>query len=248
MSALPTRRAEAWRYSNLAALNRVWPLPAPEQIIVPAHGAFHRVIVQDRGAVHQLVLSVGKQATAEIQVLNIGGDYGRIEITVTLHEGAAFHLDAVQLGSEEQTLEIVTTVHHSEPHATSRQTVRSVLGGQATGTYLGKIHVWPAAQKTDAQQSAKALLLARTATANIKPELEIHADDVTCAHGATVGELDKQALFYMATRGIDPAEAKALLTEAFLLDVLEAVPDATQKAELESLIATKLRAMTGAAT
>jgi Fe-S cluster assembly protein SufD len=221
MSALPTRRDEAWRYSDMAALARAWPLAAPESIIVPAGGTFSRAIIQDAGTIHQIDLSLGKGARAAIHVLNIGGDYGRVELNVTLHEGADFTLGAVQLGTGAQTLEIITTVTHTEPGATSRQVVRSVLAGQATGTYLGKVAVARDAQKTDSEQSVKAMLLDRTATANAKPELEIYADDVKCAHGATVGELDKTAMFYLAARGLPPAEAKKLLLQAFIASVFE---------------------------
>src|SRR4029450_1357597 len=93
----------------------------------------------------------------------------------------------------------------------SRQTLRSVLNGKAAGSYLGKVEVAHGAQQTDAEQSVKAMLLDRGATANCKPELEIFADDVKCAHGASVGELDAMQLFYAESRGLDPASARALL-------------------------------------
>lgn len=217
----PTRRDEAWRYADLDALTGLWPLPDAENILVPAGGTFNRAIVQDSGGVHQTRLVVGAGAKARMDVLNAGGAYGRIELDVTLHEGAHFELGGVILGTGEQTLEIVTTVTHIEPNATSNQTVRTVVGGHATASYLGKVAVARDAQKTDASQSVKAMLLDRTATANAKPELEIYADDVKCAHGATVGELDKAALFYLASRGLPPAEAKQLLLQAFVAGVFE---------------------------
>ena len=225
MNALPTRKDETWRYADLDALAGVWPLPEAEHIVVPAGARFARHIIQDStslgGAIHQIALSVGKGATAAFHVLNIGGAYGRVEIAVTLHDGAHFELGGVILGTDSQVLEIVTTVTHAEPNATSNQVVRSVLGGHATGSYLGKVAVARDAQKTDAAQSVKAMLLDRTATANAKPELEIYADDVKCAHGATVGELDKVAMFYLASRGLPPAEAKQLLLQAFVAGVFE---------------------------
>jgi Fe-S cluster assembly protein SufD len=135
---------------------------------------------------------------------------------VTLHDGSDFALDAANIGGATSTLEIVTTINHAEPNATSRQNVRSVLGGKAVGTYLGKVAVARGADGTDSEQSVKAMLLTRGATANAKPELEIYADDVKCAHGATVGELDAAQLFYAATRGLDPASARALLLEGFV--------------------------------
>lgn len=223
--SLPTRRDEAWRYADMDALGRLWPLPAVERIDVPAGGTFSRSIIQDAGGVRQVGLVVGKGASARMDTLNLGGNYGRIELDVTLCEGAHFELRGAILGSGEQTLEIVTTVTHAEPNATSNQTVRTVVGGKATGSCLGKVVVARDAQKTDAAQSVRAMLLDRTATANAKPELEIFADDVKCAHGATVGELDRAALFYLASRGLPPAEAKQLLLQAFVAGVFEGAED-----------------------
>lgn len=237
---LPTRKDEAWRYADLDALAHLWPLPAVERIIVPAGGSFGRAIIQDSGGVRQIGIVVGKGAKARTDLLNLGGAYGRIELDVTLHEGAHFELGGVILGSGEQTLEIVTTVTHAERNATSNQTVRTVVGGHATGSYLGKVAVARGAQKTDAAQSVKAMLLDRTATANAKPELEIFADDVKCAHGATVGELDKAAMFYLASRGLPPAEAKQLLLQAFVAGVFEGAED---EAALTSAALAKLGEM-----
>ncbi|MFC3786953.1 SufD family Fe-S cluster assembly protein [Sphingopyxis italica] len=210
----------------MEALTRLWPLPAPESIVVPAGGDFKRAIIQDEGAIRQIDMSVGKGATASLHILNIGGAYGRIELNVTLHEGADFALGAAQIGGGEQNLEIVTTVTHAEPGATSRQVVRSVLGGTATGTYLGKVAVARDAQQTDSEQDVKAMLLDRSATANAKPELEIFADDVKCAHGCAIGELDAMALYYLQSRGLPPSEAKKLMLQAFVAGVFEGAEDA----------------------
>ena len=222
---LPTRHDEAWRYSDIAAVEAAWPLPAPEAIIVPAGGSFARTIVQDTGSIQQLDIAIGRGATAAVHVLNIGGNYGRVELNITLHEGADFKLGAVQIGGNTQTLEIVTTVTHVEPQATSSQIVRSVLAGTATGTYLGKVAVARDAQLTDSVQSVKAMLLDRSATANAKPELEIYADDVKCAHGCAIGELDPMGLFYLQARGIAPADAKKLMLQAFVAGVFEGAAD-----------------------
>ncbi len=237
---LPTRRDEAWRYADLDAVAKLWPLPEAEHIVVPAGGQWARSIVQADGGVHQIKMSLGKGAVASLYVLNIGGDYGRIELEVTLHEGADFTLGAAQIGGDKQTLEIVTTVTHAEPDATSRQTVRSVLCGHATGTYLGKVAVARGAQHTDSEQSVKAMLLDRTATANAKPELEIFADDVKCAHGCAIGELDATSLFYLESRGLPPAEARTLLLQAFVAGVFEGAEDAEA---LQALALEKLGAL-----
>jgi Fe-S cluster assembly protein SufD len=232
MNALPTRRDEEWRYSDMDALARVWPLHAAEAVVVPAGGDFARTIVQDGGSIHQLDIAIGKGATAAIHVLNIGGDYGRVELNVTLHEGADFKLGAVQIGGSTQNLEIVTTVTHAEPGALSSQIVRSVLAGTATGTYLGKVAVARDAQLTDSVQSVMAMLLDRSATANAKPELEIYADDVKCAHGCAIGELDPMGLFYLQARGISPAEAKKLMLQAFVAGVFEGAADESMLTEM----------------
>lgn len=238
--ALPTRKSEEFRYADLDALAKLWPLPERERIVVPEGGSFVRAIVQEAGGVTQLSLSLAKGATASVHVLNAGGDYGRIELDVTLHEGADFTLGGAQLGTAGQTLEIVTTVTHAEPNAQSRQVVRSVLGQNATGTYLGKVAVSRGANGTDASQSVRAMLLDRTATANAKPELEIFADDVKCAHGCAVGELDKNGLFYLQSRGLPPAEAKALMLQAF---IAEAFVGAEDEERLSALALAKLEAM-----
>lgn len=224
-AALPSNRDEAWRYSDIAAVKAAWPLPAPESIMVPAGGAFERTLFAPKGGITQIDLTIGKGGKAAIYALNIGGEYGRIELNVTLHDGADFKLGMVQIAGGDQTQEIVTTVTHAEPNATSSQIVRNVLAGKSVASYLGKVAVARDAQKTDSEQSVKSMLLDRTATANSKPELEIYADDVLCAHGATVGELDAQALFYLASRGLPPTEAKKILLQAFVAGVFDGAQD-----------------------
>jgi Fe-S cluster assembly protein SufD len=220
MTALPTRRDEAWRYSDLDAVARLWPVPPATVIDVPAGEIATRHLIANSG-IHDFAITLRAGARMDFHVLNAGAGYGRIALDVTLHDGAHFEFGGVQIGGGSANLEIVTTVRHIEPNATSKQTVRSVLGGTATGSYLGKVAVARDAQHTDSEQSVKAMLLARTATANAKPELEIYADDVKCAHGAAIGELDANALFYLAQRGLPPAEAQTLLLQAFVAEVFE---------------------------
>ncbi len=230
--ALPTRRDEAWRYSDLAAVAALWPVADAERLTVPAGTHATRTIVQDgdTAVIDALDVTVAAGATLTMAVLAMGGSFGRVAVDVTLGEGAHFELNGVVLARDEAVREIVTVVRHDGARATSRQTIRSVVDDRATASFLGKVAVARGAQKTDAVQSVKALLLSRGATANAKPELEIFADDVKCAHGATVGELDRNALFYMASRGIAEAEARALLTEAFIADALAGAPDLAERA------------------
>lgn len=238
--SLPTRKNEAYRYADLEALAQLWPLAEAERIVVPVGGSFARAVVQDAPGVTRLTLVLEAGATGAVHVLNCAAGYGRIELDVTLHRGADFTLGAAQLGGGAATLEVVATVSHVEPDATSRQIVRSVLAGHATGTCLGKVAVAEGAIGTDASQSVRAMLLDRTAQANAKPELEIHADDVKCAHGCAVGELDAMGLFYLESRGLTPPEAKKLMLQAF---IAEAFGGAAEEERLQALALDKLGAL-----
>ena len=228
MTALPTRKLEAYRYADIDALASVWTsLTPPERIDIAAQQKPQQIWLPSGEDVEVRRAEISVEAGAEFALfaLNTARDYGRIELDVTLREGARFTLNAANIGTGMATLEIVTIVRHDEPSAVSRQTVRSVLGGKAVGSYLGKVAVAHDAQKSDGEQSVKAMLLDRGAIANCKPELEIYADDVKCAHGATVGELDADQLFYAMSRGLDPAAAKALLLEGFVMGLWDEAQD-----------------------
>ncbi|MES2326948.1 MAG: SufD family Fe-S cluster assembly protein [Pseudomonadota bacterium] len=224
----PTRKQEEWRYADLDALRPVWQQFAePLTLIVGPCESFEKVWLPSDEAVQvrRVQIAIEKDAKARLFALNAASEYGRIELEVSLAEGADFELYAANIGAGVSTNEIVTTVKHIGPAARSRQTIRSVLNGKATGSYLGKVEVARGAQQTDAEQSVKAMLLDRGATANCKPELEIFADDVKCAHGATVGELDAMQLFYAESRGLDPAGARALLLEGFVMGLWDGAKD-----------------------
>ncbi len=216
----PSREQEEWRYADLDALKPVWEQFAePVTLTLGAGEELEEVWLPstDDVQLRRLQLALSDDAKARIFVLNTAPIYGRIELEVSLAKGAQFELFAANIGSGISTNEIVTTVKHIGEGGRSRQIVRSVLNGKAAGSYLGKVEVARGAQQTDAEQSVKAMLLDRGATANCKPELEIFADDVKCAHGASVGELDPMQLFYAESRGLDPASARALLLEGFVM-------------------------------
>ena len=224
----PTRKQEEWRYADLDALKGVWSdLAEPESIAVLPGRSLEQVWLPgaDEVQVRRVRLELGEGAKARIFALNTAAHYGRIELDVTLASDADFELFGANIGGGSANLEIVTNVRHEGTNGRSRQTVRSVLGGKAVGTYLGKVEVARDAQKTDAEQSVKAMLLERGAMANCKPELEIFADDVKCAHGASVGELDPAMMFYAMSRGLPPAEARALLLEGFVMGLWDDAPD-----------------------
>ena len=235
----PTRKLEEWRYADLDALQPLWEqLGEPERIAVLPGQSLEQVWLPSADAVQvrRVRLEIGGAAKVRLFALNAAEQYGRIELAVDLADGAEFELFAANIGTGLSTNEIVTNVRHLEPNGKSRQVVRSVLNGKAVGSYLGKIEVARGSQKTDAEQSVKAMLLDRGATANAKPELEIFADDVKCAHGATVGELDAMQLFYLGSRGLPPAEARALLLEGFVMGLWDgaserdAIGDAAREA------------------
>ncbi|MBC7982871.1 MAG: SufD family Fe-S cluster assembly protein [Candidatus Obscuribacterales bacterium] len=245
MTALPTRKLEAFRYADIDALASVWSeLALPESIEIAAQQRLQQIWLPnaDEVQVRRAEIALHAGASVSIFALNTAARYGRIELDVTLHEGSDFAFDAANIGGADSTLEIVTVVRHVEPNAASRQTIRSVLGGKAAGSYLGKVAVSRGADGTDSVQSVKAMLLDRGATANAKPELEIYADDVKCAHGATVGQLDAAALFYLRSRGIDTDAARALLTQAFAAVLLERAPVDSLRERVNNAIATRLHA------
>lgn len=229
---LPTRKDEQFRYADLAALERVWPVA--EETIALAAGEARALSIVNLG-VRELSVTLAAGASLDLSVLNAGQGYSRFALRAELAEGACLNFGAAQLAGAGQVLEVVTEVAHLGPDAQSRQVVRSVAGGGSSVNFLGKVLVASGADGTDGLQSVRAMLLDRQSAANAKPELEIHADDVKCAHGCAVGELDANALFYMAQRGLAPEAAKRLMLQAFVAEALTGAKD--EAALLEQAIA-----------
>ncbi len=225
----PSWKDEEWRYADFDVLERIAPEDFDnwQTVDVAAEGLFRDSITLagDTPDLRRLRINVGAGGRAEIFAVNAGSDYARLEIEVRLAQGAHFQFGGVTIGGGDVVREFVTRIAHAEPEATSDQVIRAVHWDQATGNFLGRIEVVRDAQKTDAAQDFKGLLLDRGATANARPELEIYADDVKCAHGAAIGQLDEMARFYMAARGIAPDVAKKLLVRAFIADAFAALDD-----------------------
>ena len=222
---LPSRKDEDFRYSDIEALRGLWPILPEEIDVADGEEASHEIVETGADAVaRQLTITLGKGAKFDLRVLTAGPAFGRIAVDVRLGEGADFTLGAAQLGTGSETLEIVTEVTHTALNATSAQIIRTVLAGQSVGSYLGRIAVERGADGTDAEQSVRAMLLERTATANARPELEIYADDVKAAHGCAVGELDANGLFYLMSRGLTPPQAKRLMLQAFIAEAFTGAP------------------------
>lgn len=171
----------------------------------------------------------------------LGSAWVRNDIHVELAEsGAACSLNGLYLLDGTQHLDNHTLIDHQAPHCTSRELYKGVLSGKSTGVYNGMVKVRKIAQKTDSEQANHNLLLSDSADINTKPELEIYADDVKCAHGTTVGQLDALALQYMRMRGIPKAEATAILTGAFAQELLGEVEDESLRDLLRQAVTARL--------
>jgi Fe-S cluster assembly protein SufD len=144
------------------------------------------------------------------------------------------------MGRDRQEVDNHTSLLHAHPNCSTREVYKGILDGSSHGVFNGKIYVTPIAQKTDAKQTNRALLLSNQARIDTKPQLEIFADDVKCTHGATVGNLDEQAAFYLKSRGIGGALARKILTYAFAAEVLEEIPYVAVRRALEALVMDRL--------
>lgn len=186
------------------------------------------IIVQDVPStqVHLSRTEATQGAGSELRVglFNLGATYGRLAYDVHLAgEGARADLSGLYFGRGDQTLDQQINVIHAAENCTSRQAFRGVLDDESTGVFNGAIEVRPGANGTDAEQSNDNLLLSNRATANTQPRLEILADDVACKHGATVGQLDDEAMYYLRTRGIATDAARRLLIDGFADQVVHDV-------------------------
>lgn len=173
--------------------------------------------------------------------ISLGAALARTDIHVALDgEGAECRLDGLYMVDGRQHVDHHTRIHHAQPRGTSHECYKGVLSGHARAVFNGKVVVHEGAQKTDASQTNRNLLLSRNAEVDTKPELEIYADDVKCAHGATVGQLDDDAIFYLRSRGLDEALARNLLTGAFIDDVLARLTIEPLRTHLRRVVANRL--------
>jgi len=188
----------------------------------------YRVQSQGAGSVHVNTIRTRIEADARYEsfILAEGGDVARDEVQVGLMAAGAYaRLDGIYLADGAQVLDNTTTTRHAAPNTTCQETYKGALDGTARAVFQGAIRVEPGADGTDAQMSNKTLLLSDDAEIDTKPQLEIYADEVKCAHGATTGELDAEAMFYLRSRGIPEIEARGILVEGFLDEVTEAMGD-----------------------
>jgi len=205
-------------------------LSAPVVDVRVAPGAMvrHVKLQRESSAVFHLAgttVRVARAGTYDSRAITLGGRITRNDIVSTLDgEGAECTLDGLYVADGETIVDTHTTIDHAQPHCPSHEVYKGILAGKAQAVFNGKIIVRQDAQKTDAKQTNKALLLSDDARINTKPQLEIFADDVKCTHGAAIGQLDEDALFYLRARGVAALDARNMLIHAFAGEVVDGIP------------------------
>jgi Fe-S cluster assembly protein SufD len=219
--------------------NAVTEIVAGENAIID-HYKWQRESVR---AFHVATLQVcqGRSANFSTHSISLGGALVRNDVNVVLDgEGCECALNGFYVVKDRQHVDNHTTIDHVKPHGSSRELYKGILDEQASGIFNGRIIVRPGAQKTDAKQTNKNLILSEDALVNTNPQLEIYADDVKCTHGATIGQLDADAIFYLRSRGIGLETARALLTYAFASDINSRIKIDPIRTELEKILLVRL--------
>ena len=181
-------------------------------------------------------VSLGYSSNYQSVSVALGAQISRYNLNVLLAEGAECKVDGLALIADSQLADTHTLIDHARQHGVSRQLHKCIVGGSAHAVFNGKIMVRQGAQRTDSQQSSRTLLLSGRAQVDTKPQLEIFADDVKCTHGATVGQLDEEEVFYLKSRGLSDTTARNLLTYAFGAEIIDRIPIASLKHRLEQTV------------
>jgi len=204
----------------------------------------HYKLVREASAAYHIGhmhLRLSRSANFSSHTITLGGNIVRNDTMAILDgEGVSCTLNGLYIANQQQLVDNHTTIHHAKPHCESHELYKGILDDQAHAVFNGKIVVAIDAQKTDAKQTNKTLLLSEDAQINTKPELEIFADDVKCTHGATVGELDADAMFYLRARGLGLKQARSVLIHAFASDLLNRIGIASIRAGLDELLLAQL--------
>jgi len=209
--------------------------------IVAGDGAVvdhYKVQSEGETAFHVATLQValGRSANFSTHNISLGGALVRNDIGVTLSEGTDAVVNGLYVVNGTQHVDNHTSIDHAKPHGTSHELYKGILDGRATAVFNGRILVRKDAQKTDSKQTNKNLVLSDEAVIDTKPELQIFADDVRCTHGATIGQLDAESLFYLQSRGIGKEQARNLLTYAFAQDIVDRIKVQALRDSLERVL------------
>jgi Fe-S cluster assembly protein SufD len=221
-----------------------WSCGATEAVLAQAAVVDHyKVQHESRAAFHVATQQVYQRRDSNFSShsVSVGGALTRNDVNAYLDgEGIESTLNGLYLVNGDQLVDNHMRVDHAKPHCNSHELYKGVLDDKARSVFNGLIHVHQDAQKTDAKQTNRNLLLSRGALASSNPQLEIFADDVRCTHGSTVGQLDREAVFYLRSRGIGEEAAKSLLTYAFAADVVERIKVEPVREDLEELLFRRL--------
>ena len=198
----------------------------------------YKLQTEDRAAFHIATMqaTVGRNSTFTSHSISLGGALVRNDANATLAEGTEATLNGLYIVNGRQHVDNHTQIDHAQPHGTSHELYKGILDGQAVAVFNGRIIVRKDAQKTDSKQTNKNLVLSDEAVINTKPELQILADDVRCTHGATIGQLDAEAMFYLQSRGIGRSQARSLLTYAFAQDIIDRIKIPDLRDDLEKVL------------
>jgi Fe-S cluster assembly protein SufD len=213
------------------------------QIEDSAHIRHYKVQRESAAGFHIATTFANLEARAKYETtsINLGGAISRHDIDVVMnHEGAECAVDGLYMVEGNQHTDTHSLIDHRQPHCTSRQLYKGILDGKSRAVFNGKVFVRHGAQQTDAQQTNKNLLLSKDAQIDTKPQLEIYADDVKCTHGAAIGQLEEDELFYLQSRGINPALAKNMLTYGFAEEVIERIRIDSIRRELDEAVLNRL--------
>jgi Fe-S cluster assembly protein SufD len=216
------------------------------EVAVERDATLRMVIAQRESAdvyhLHRQCIRQERSSRFSLHTLSLGGRLLRNDLSVVLaDEGAECSLTGLYIGTGDQLVCNHTTVDHAQPHCQSHESYKGILADDARGVFRGRIIVRPDAQRTDADQQNRNLLLADSAEVDTQPQLEIYADDVKCNHGSSIGQLDQEALFFMRSRGLLESEARAMLTVGFAAEVTDSLPDARLADWGGDLVRTRLR-------
>ncbi len=225
---------ERYRGTGQYLTNAVTEIVAGEGAIVD----HYKVQQESREAYHVATMqaTLGRSANFSSHSISLGGALVRNDAGAVLAEGTEATLNGLYIVNGTQHIDNHTVIDHARPHATSHELYKGILDGRATAVFNGRILVRKDAQKTDSKQTNKNLVLSDEAVINTKPELQIFADDVRCTHGATIGQLDAESLFYLQSRGIGRADARRLLTYAFAQDIVDRVKVQNLRDSLERIL------------
>jgi Fe-S cluster assembly protein SufD len=222
-----------------------WTNPVTEVVLGDdAHLTAHRIQLESKNTLHTATTQCrqGRDSSFTFSTVEFGGSLSRHDINVQLNgTGASCALHGLSHLRDTQHVDNQTTIDHVRPHCSSVENFNGIFDEGSHGVFTGRVQVRPGAQQTDARQASRSLLLTDTARADAQPQLEIFADDVKCTHGATVGPIDEEALFYLRSKGLTMEDARTMLTYGFAVEIIDTIAVAGLREQLHALLGVRLQ-------